>query len=81
MPHSSSPGPSRARLQVNPIACSGHGSCAELLPELVSLDEWGYPLLADGPVPRGLARRARRAVRDCPPLALRLAPGPGPGRP
>ena len=81
MPHSSSPGPSRARLQVNPIACSGHGSCAELLPELVSLDEWGYPLLADGPVPPGLARRAQRAVRDCPALALRLAPGPGPGRP
>jgi ferredoxin len=60
------------RLIVNPVACSGHGSCAELLPELVALDEWGYPLLAPGPVPAGLERAARRAVRDCPALALRL---------
>jgi ferredoxin len=70
-----------ARLQLNPITCTGHGSCADLLPELISLDEWGYPLLADGPVPPELTRRARRAVRDCPMLALRLAADPEPGRP
>jgi ferredoxin len=34
------------KLRVNPIACAGHGVCAELLPELISIDEWGYPLLA-----------------------------------
>jgi ferredoxin len=34
------------QLRVNPIACTGHGLCAELLPELVTLDEWGYPVLA-----------------------------------
>ena len=33
------------RLRVNPIACTGHGVCAELLPELIKLDPWGYPLL------------------------------------
>jgi ferredoxin len=77
MSHTLTARPSQARLRVNPIACTGHGSCAELLPELVSLDEWGYPLLADGPVPPGLARRAQRAVRDCPALALRLAAEPG----
>jgi ferredoxin len=64
----------RARLRVNPIACSGHGLCAELLPELISLDEWGYPLIAGQPVPPGLVRQARRAVTDCPALALRLEP-------
>jgi len=63
-----------ARLRVNPIACSGHGLCAELLPELISLDEWGYPLIAAQPVPPGLVRQARRAVTDCPALALRLDP-------
>lgn len=63
-----------ARLRVNPIACSGHGVCAELLPELVSLDEWGHPLIADGAVPPELARAARRAVTDCPALALALVP-------
>jgi methionine sulfoxide reductase heme-binding subunit len=61
------------RLRVNPIACSGHGLCAELLPELIMLDRWGYPVLADQPVPAWLAGRAKRAVTDCPALALRLA--------
>ena len=61
------------RLRVNPAACSGHGNCAELLPELITLDEWGYPLLAEGGVPAGLSRQARRAVRDCPALALMIS--------
>ena len=65
-----------AKLSVNPIACSGHGMCAELLPELISADEWGYPVISDQPVPPHLARQARRAVTDCPALALRLAPAP-----
>jgi len=62
-------------LRLNPVACAGHGACAELLPELISLDEWGYPVLAPGPVSAGLARRARRAVAACPALALALALG------
>lgn len=62
------------RLGVNPIACSGHGACSELLPELITLDEWGYPIIADGGrVPARLDRTARRAVTDCPTLALHLA--------
>jgi ferredoxin len=65
-------------LRVNPIACSGHGLCAELLPELITLDDWGYPMIADGPVPLRLAREARRAVTDCPALALRFTPQPEP---
>lgn len=63
-----------ARLRVDPIACDGRGVCAELLPELVSLDEWGYPLLDAGPVPGALEQHARRAVAACPTLALRLVP-------
>jgi len=31
------------RLVVNPIECEAHGVCAELFPERVHLDEWGYP--------------------------------------
>jgi methionine sulfoxide reductase heme-binding subunit len=66
------PGFTKLALQVDPIACTGHGLCAELLPELIALDQWGYPLLKDEPVPASLARRARRTVTDCPALALRL---------
>jgi ferredoxin len=68
------------QLQVNPVACAGHGLCAELLPELITLDEWGYPILAHGPLPVSLERPARRAVAACPALALRLAAGTGQGR-
>ena len=64
-------GPAK-QLQINPIECSGHGACAELLPEMISLDEWGYPLLDPRPVPPALERQARRAVSGCPVLALRL---------
>ncbi|SDF99343.1 ferredoxin [Klenkia brasiliensis] len=72
------------RLRVDPIACTGHGACAELLPEAVALDEWGYPLLAAGELPRELHRPARRAVAACPARALLLertdARQPLPGR-
>ena len=60
------------RLAVDPIACTGHGVCAELLPEGITLDEWGYPLLAAGEIPRELLRQARRAAAACPVRALKL---------
>ena len=59
------------RLAVDWQACAGRGLCAELLPEAVSLDDWGYPVIA-GEVPRSLKGAARDAVRSCPKLALRL---------
>jgi ferredoxin len=58
------------RLRVNPITCDGHGMCAELLPEIITLDQWGYPVVASGLVPRQLADHARRAADVCPTLAL-----------
>ncbi len=64
------------QLRVNPIDCAGHGLCAELLPELITLDEWGYPILSGEPVPRRLERHARRAVTDCPALALAVTDVP-----
>ena len=59
------------RLAVDWLACRAHGLCAELLPELVDLDDWGYPVVT-GEVPRELERHARAAVAACPALALRL---------
>ena len=60
------------RLLVNPIDCKAHGACAELLPEMITLDEWGYPIVDPRPLPPGLERDARTAVNACPTLALRL---------
>lgn len=59
-------------LRLDHIACDAHGLCAELLPELVSLDDWGYPIIASGGVPPHLLGHARKAVLACPKLALSL---------
>jgi ferredoxin len=63
------------RLRVNPIACEGHGLCAELLPELIRLDDWGFPIIEVAEVPPELAALARRAADACPTLALLLERG------
>lgn len=59
------------RLDVDWERCDGHGLCAALLPEVVDVDEWGYPIVAS-PVPPALVRPAVAAVAACPALALRL---------
>jgi ferredoxin len=60
------------RLRVNAIACEAHGMCAELLPERITLDEWGYPILDEEPLPAELVDHARRAAQACPTFALLL---------
>jgi ferredoxin len=65
---------SAVRVRVNPIQCVAHGMCAELLPERVRLDEWGYPILDGERVSGELEEHARRAARACPTLALLLEP-------
>ncbi len=75
------------RLNLDPTHCDGLGVCAQILPELVHLDEWGFPILAESDtsagtgfetdrrsveVPADLEHLAHRAVYSCPRLALRL---------
>jgi len=59
-------------LRVNPIRCEAHGLCAELFPEWIRLDEWGYPVINPEAIPRALEDHARRAADACPTLALLL---------
>ena len=66
-------------LRVDPIVCEGHGLCAELFPERIQLDDWGYPIIDGEPIPRALAGHARRAVAACP--RPRAAAGQGEGAP
>jgi ferredoxin len=63
---------SRTTVRVDPIACAGHGLCAELFPERIRLDDWGYPIVDDKPVPDDLLVHAQRAADACPTLALLL---------
>ncbi|TIC84468.1 ferredoxin [Nocardioides sp. GY 10127] len=65
----------QARLRVDWPACRAHGLCHEVLPEVVSLDEWGYPVLDAQPLPDALLADARTAARACPRLALRVVEG------
>jgi len=58
------------RVRVNPIACEAHGMCAELLPERIALDEWGYPVIDDERVSGELLAHAKRAAQACPTFAL-----------
>lgn len=59
-------------LRIDPIACVAHGLCAELFPEHIGLDEWGYPIVDGGLIGTGLMAQAREAVAACPTLALKL---------
>jgi ferredoxin len=61
------------RITVNPAVCDGFGFCAEILPEVLSLDEWGFPIVCDGEVPERLRRAGQQAVQFCPRRALTLA--------
>lgn len=58
------------RVRVNPITCEAHGMCAELLPERITLDEWGYPIVDERPLPGELVAHAQRAAQACPTFAL-----------
>jgi ferredoxin len=68
-------------LHIDWTACEGRGLCAELLPEILAVDEWGYPVARDGSrepaVPDALVPHARRAVDQCPRMALRLRAATG----
>ena len=66
-------GTSRVSLGIDRIRCDGRGYCAELLPEMIRLDDWGYPIVSAERVPDHLLDHARRAVAACPLLAIRLA--------
>jgi ferredoxin len=63
---------SALRITVDPVACAAYGYCAEILPEAISLDEWGYPIINDRPLPAELIALAKRAARDCPKRAITL---------
>jgi ferredoxin len=69
-------GDARLDLVLDPVVCEGRGLCHLAAPHLIELDEWGYPLLSTGSLRMTVdpeeVPAARRAVLDCPALALHL---------
>jgi ferredoxin len=62
-------------LRVDWPSCTAHGVCAEMLPEVLSLDQWGYPIVHE-PVTHEVLEMAKATVKACPTLALRLLKAP-----
>ncbi len=59
-------------LDVDWTRCDGHGLCAELLPDRITRDDWGFPIIAPIAVADADSTSVRRAVALCPALALRI---------
>lgn len=59
-------------LRVDHIACAGHGVCADLFPDWIRLDDWGFPIINAAAIPPDRLAEARWAVANCPALALVL---------
>ncbi|MCX6431555.1 MAG: ferredoxin [Actinobacteria bacterium] len=63
-------------LVLNPIMCDGRGMCHDAAPDLIDLDEWGYPLLPSHGLRAELSRAQMKAAEDathaCPVLALHI---------
>lgn len=64
------------QLMIDWTRCKGHGLCAEVRPGAITLDEWGFPILARPNFADDRSAGARRAVALCPALALRLEDRP-----
>ena len=75
-----------SRLHIDWTRCDGRGLCTELLPDLLTRDDWGYPLARkrsrEPDVPPAQLKYAKAAVKRCPRLALKLVAGASqPGKP
>ena len=63
---------SELEMWIDRTKCDGHRLCAELFPERIRLDDWGYPIITPGSIPATLMPHAQKAVDTCPVLALAL---------
>ena len=61
-----------ATLRVDWILCDGYGLCGDLVPDLIELDDWRYPIIRPVAIDGALVHAAQRAVDCCPMKALRL---------
>lgn len=59
-----------------PIACDGRGLCAKILSELITLDDWGFPIIRDGAREAALVNRLSPGIQDA-----ELVPGIAPVQP
>lgn len=68
------------RLRVDWVRCNGYGLCSDLVPDLIGLDDWRYPVAPKGPIDPARVHDLQRAIDCCPERALILEPIPPDGR-
>ena len=56
-------------------ACTGHGRCYTLAPEVYDADEDGYCIDPSRIVPAGLEAAAQRGADNCPEQAITIVEG------
>jgi len=65
------------RLRVDWIKCDGYGLCGDLVPDLIQLDEWRYPILPADAVDDSRVHELQRAIDCCPMRAITIDRGTG----
>ena len=63
------------RIEVDHEACTGHGRCYTLAPEVYECDDDGYCAGDDREVPVALEAAARRGAAGCPERAITVTEG------
>lgn len=58
------------RIRIDTDACTGHGRCYTLAPELFDCDERGYGVVVASIVPEGMEGQAATAKDNCPEHAV-----------
>ena len=62
------------KVHVDVDACTGHGRCYVLAPEVFEPDDAGYCVIVSEQVPGDLTDKAWLAVRSCPENAITAEP-------
>ncbi|MFI0487329.1 ferredoxin [Actinomadura sp. 9N215] len=69
------PDGTEGRVAIDWSRCDGHGLCAYLVPELIQLDRYGFPVVLGTDIPSWMEKDVQKAVAMCPALALRVVAG------
>jgi ferredoxin len=62
------------KLEIDPAACTGHGRCYSVVPELFDATDDGYGIVRAETVTEAQRADAERAVDSCPEQAISLKP-------
>jgi ferredoxin len=61
------------KVTIDDDRCRGHGVCCTICPEVFTLSDDGYAVVADPEVPPAVADKVREAVDSCPERAISVS--------